>query len=238
MRLDQTGLSSLQRSYFVLYYNRRCVMNIDILPIVAALAAYLVGCFPSSYLFVRLASGKNVLHEGTGNMGGMNSYEVTGKRRVGIAVALFDAAKGAVVCWGAHALGATPTVVAYSAVAVVLGHCYNVFFRFRGGRGIATAAGVGAVINPLPLLLWALMYLTGYYVIRRDIHVGSITGILGLLVLTYTTPTTLLNLTMLMTPFDVGLLKGVIYMMCIIMFLRHIEPMRALFERMQNDISE
>ncbi|MFM8473489.1 MAG: glycerol-3-phosphate acyltransferase [Candidatus Kapaibacterium sp.] len=213
-------------------------MDIDILPFVSALAAYLLGCFPSAYLLVRSSTGKNILDEGTGNMGGMNSYEVTGRRWVGIAVALLDAAKGVVACVVPHAVGASSTVVAYAAVAVVLGHCYNVFFRFRGGRGIATAGGVALALNPLPLLLWALMYLTGFTVIRKDIHVGSMTGIIGLLILTYTTPTTLLNLTMMMPPFEPGLLKGVVYMLCFIMFLRHIEPVRALFEKMRADEAE
>lgn len=213
-------------------------MNIDILPLLAGIAAYLIGCFPSSFLVVRLAAGKNVLHEGTGNMGGMNSYEVTGRKWVGIVVALLDAVKGLVACLALRSLGAEHVVIAYAAVAVVLGHCFNVFFRFRGGRGIATAGGVSLAINPLALVLWALMYLTGYYIIRRDVHVGSIAGTLGLLILTYTTPVKLLSMTMMMTGFEPGLYKGVVYMICIIMFLAHIGPMRALFAELQKESSD
>ena len=171
-------------------------------------------------------------------MGGMNSYEVTGSKLVGIAVALLDFAKGWGVCYGIHAMGADEHTMAYGAVGVVLGHCFNVFFRLRGGRGLATAAGVGMAVNPLPLVLWLLMYGTGYFVIRKDIHVGSVAGTLGLLILTYTVPPALLSMTMLVKPFDPLLLKGVVYMMCIIIFLRHIEPMRQMFASINSEDSD
>ena len=102
---------------------------------------YLVGTLPSADLAARLTTGGavDVRSGGTGNPGGMNARRLLG-RRVGTLVIVADIAKGAAACAlgcrhsgdvGAHVGG----------VAAVLGHCYPVWSRFRGGKGVATSFG-------------------------------------------------------------------------------------------------
>ncbi len=210
-------------------------MTIDILSGIVALIAYLLGCFPTSWLLVRYVTKRDVRELGTGNMGGMNSYEVTGHKWVGITVTLVDALKGFAAVAIAKALGADFYGICMAGVFAVLGHCFNIFFRFHGGRGLATATGVFLAINPLPMILWDLMYLTGYFVIRRDVHVGSVSGTLGTLILTITTPTLIVAKLMFVPVYDVGQFKMMVYICCVVIFIRHIEPMRALFRRMQEE---
>ena len=108
--------------------------------------AYLLGSFPTAALVAR-ATGHNVLTEGSGNPGASNVYRLAGWK-AGLIVFVVDFAKGAVPSAvglvldghrGAYLLG----------VAAVLGHVLPITCRFRGGRGVATAGGVLAVIFPL-----------------------------------------------------------------------------------------
>lgn len=210
-------------------------MTIDLLSFLCAIIAYFLGCIPNSWLVVRLAAGKDIRAEGTGNMGAMNSYDVSGKKWVGIVVTILDALKGFAAVKIALLLGADFFGVAMAGVFVVFGHCFNIFFKFHGGRGLASGVGVSLALNPLPMILWLLMYLTGYIIIRRDVHVGSISGILGLALLLYTTPAMLLEKTMLVPNVNLFQFKAMVWLICLIFFIRHIEPMRELFRQLQED---
>lgn len=162
---------------------------IDLAYLIIAVVAYLLGCIPSALWLVRIVSGKDIRSEGTGNIGGMNSYDVTGKAWIGIAVALLDAAKGAlaIVC-AQYIFPNSSTALATAAVAVVAGHCFNVFLKGKGGRGLATAAGVSLVLNPIALVVWCASYLIGYFVIRKNIHVGSIVATIATPIILYASP--------------------------------------------------
>ena len=210
-------------------------MTIDILSFIVAVVAYLIGCIPTAYLLVRLKAGADIRAVGSGNMGGMNSYEVTGNKWIGIVVALVDAAKGFLAVQLALWIGGSFFDVALAAVFVVMGHCFNAFFSFGGGRGLATGFGVACGINPLPLMLWSAMYLTGYFAIRRDVHVGSVSGTLGTMILLFTTPSVIITNLMLIPQYDVSQFKLMIFLINIIIFIRHIEPMRELFRKLQEE---
>jgi glycerol-3-phosphate acyltransferase PlsY len=110
-------------------------------PAAAAAAGYLAGLVPSATLAARVASRGQVdlRATGTGNPGGANAAAVLG-RRWGYAVMAVDIAKGAVACRvGRRLAGDSGQHVA--GVAAVLGHCYPVTHRFRGGKGVATSVG-------------------------------------------------------------------------------------------------
>lgn len=212
-------------------------MTLDILPFILAIVAYFIGCLPTAYLLVRHTAGKDIRDHGSGNMGGMNTYEVTGKASTGVAVGIIDALKGLIAVRLAIALGVSFFGIAMVAVFVVMGHCFNVFFKFKGGRGLATATGAMLTLNPLPLILWGLMYLTGYFAIRRDIHVGAVSGTLGTMILLFTTPSLIINALMLVPVADVTQFKLMVWMICVIIFIRHIEPMRELFRKLGEEES-
>lgn len=134
--------------------------------------AYLLGSFPTAALVAR-ATGHDILGEGSGNPGASNVYRLAGWK-AGLIALVGDFAKGAIPSAvglvldghrGAYILG----------FAAVLGHVLPVTFRFRGGRGVATAGGVLAVIFPLITLGLAVVW----FVIARGLRKASVASIVG-----------------------------------------------------------
>jgi glycerol-3-phosphate acyltransferase PlsY len=116
-------------------------MNRALRLVAAAAGGYLLGTAPSADLASRIATGRaaEVRSSGTGNPGGMNARRVLGHRIGGVVVAA-DIAKGAAACiWGRRGAGDLGAHVA--GAAAVAGHCYPVWSRFRGGKGVATSFG-------------------------------------------------------------------------------------------------
>lgn len=138
--------------------------------ILALLVAYLLGSVPGGLLLGRIA-GVDLRAEGSGNAGATNAVRTRGLG-FGALVFAFDAAKGIV------AAALFPYLVGFGSVpyewlaaacagAVILGHVFPVWFRFRGGKGFATALGAILVLSPLGLAVvagvWVLvLVLTGY----------------------------------------------------------------------------
>jgi glycerol-3-phosphate acyltransferase PlsY len=146
--------------------------------IVLLLACYLIGSIPTSYIVGKLARGIDLREHGSKNLGATNVYRMLGWKYA-IPVALFDIAKGAVpvlalapsegVVWLPFAGGA----------AAVLGHMFSPFVRFKGGKGVATAAGVFLALAPLAVLIalgvWVLcLWLTGYVSLSSIIAVLTV----------------------------------------------------------------
>jgi acyl phosphate:glycerol-3-phosphate acyltransferase len=145
------------------------------LPLLAltALAAYLVGSVPFGYLVAR-ARGVDLFHAGSGNIGATNVGRVLGLK-FGLLVFLLDFAKGAVPVLLARLLPQPAdvelpphTLPVTAGVAAFLGHLFPVYLRFRGGKGVATGAGVVTVLVPVPALLavaaWGLVLALTRYV--------------------------------------------------------------------------
>ncbi|HWL42987.1 MAG TPA: glycerol-3-phosphate acyltransferase [Ilumatobacter sp.] len=121
--------------------------RIDLL--VAAVAGYLIGSIPTAYLVGRLAAGIDVRVEGEGNVGARNTFHVVGKRW-GIAVFAADFLKGLVVA--ALFLGQSDAVLAAGTTAALVGHCFPVWLRFVGGKGLSTVGGSTVAIMPAAAL--------------------------------------------------------------------------------------
>jgi glycerol-3-phosphate acyltransferase PlsY len=152
----------------------------DLLP--AILIGYAVGSLPIGYLVAQAASGVDLRRVGSGNVGAANVYR-TGGRRMGIAVMLADAAKGA----SAVLLAGPGTVAVAAGVAAVVGHVYPVWLGFKGGKGVATASGVFGVLAPWPTLIAAVAF--GLTVARtRFVSLGSIVAAVLLPVLEWSMP--------------------------------------------------
>ncbi|MBE0644820.1 MAG: glycerol-3-phosphate acyltransferase [Bacteroidetes bacterium] len=139
-----------------------------------ALAAFLVGSFPTAYVIVRRRRGKDLRNEGSGNIGTLNAYEVTRSRRIGIFVLLVDLFKGALPVLLVSILFPDDFIGAGAALCcVVLGHNYSPWIGWKGGRGLAPAAGATLAFNPLFLALWGLFWLAAFWK-SRDVHFGNI----------------------------------------------------------------
>jgi glycerol-3-phosphate acyltransferase PlsY len=133
--------------------------------------AYLLGAISWSYLIVKVTQGRDVRTVGSGNAGATNVMRAAGKAAGALALAL-DCAKGIAAVAVAHALAAPPPVAAAAAVAVVVGHIFPIFLGFRGGKGVATAAGVLAGLSPTILAVDLLVFVL-VVAWKRYISLGS-----------------------------------------------------------------
>jgi glycerol-3-phosphate acyltransferase PlsY len=130
--------------------------------------AYLLGAVPTSYLAGRLARGIDLREHGSHNLGATNVYRVLGWR-LAVPVALLDIAKGALPVWLlAPRVGPAPWIPLAIGAAAVVGHVFSVFVGMRGGKGVATAAGVVLALAPVALLaafgVWVLVLAGSGYV--------------------------------------------------------------------------
>jgi len=139
--------------------------------------AYLVGSVPWSWLVVHWALGVDVRRVGSGNVGATNAMRVAG-RRAGLAALVLDILKGVVPVLVARRLEAPPLVVSCVAALAVLGHVYPVWLHFRGGKGVATAAGALGALAPLPGLLAVMLFVLTVS-ITRYVSLGSIVAVVS-----------------------------------------------------------
>ena len=132
------------------------------------IASYLVGAIPTSYLTVRLLRGQDLRTLGSGNLGATNLYRVLGWKYA-VPVGLFDLLKGAVpVLWFAPLAGGGDRTALLLGMAAVVGHVFSVFAGFRGGKGVATGAGVVLGLAPwafvVALVTWIIVVKASGYV--------------------------------------------------------------------------
>ncbi len=136
--------------------------------------AYLLGSLPTAYLLVRLMTGDDVRSKGSGNVGGTNALRTAGWR-VGVAVTVIDMAKGAIPVWLMQRFNPESGWIAAAMLAAVVGHCYPVWLKFRGGKGVATGFGAFMVLAPLSAFaafgLWIVVLL-----IWRWVSLASMTA--------------------------------------------------------------
>lgn len=161
--------------------------------LLTVVVAYLVGSFPTGYLVAR-AKGVDLRAHGSGNIGATNAFRVLGKGP-GILVLAVDALKGVLaVKWIPVLLlnwvspEVQPHLPMVAGLGAILGHNYTCWLRFKGGKGIATTAGVMGALLP-----WALVIaLTTWFVvlrISRYMSIASITAAVALPIGTFlTTP--------------------------------------------------
>ena len=146
----------------------------DLLAVIAACAAYLIGSV-SFGLLIAKKHGVDLRHAGSGNTGATNVGRTVGKRE-GRRVLLLDGLKGMLPTLAASALfGFTSSTAAFVATMTVAGHCWPIWHGFRGGKGAATAAGAMLVLSPWAALLAILAYLVGKK-LSRKVSVGSLAG--------------------------------------------------------------
>ncbi len=109
--------------------------------------AYLLGAVPFSYLIVRWLRRTDVRSVGSGNLGATNTLRAAG-RGPAAAVLLLDLGKGLAPVLIARSLGQPSVLQALSGVAAVCGHVFPLYLGFRGGKGVATAAGAFLGLSP------------------------------------------------------------------------------------------
>jgi len=141
--------------------------------LLALAIAYLAGAIPFGYLLVKAKTGSDVRRAGSGNIGATNVLRTTG-RAAGIATLLLDIAKGYFAVWlTARWTNNDPLWMSLAALAVMAGHAYPVFLKFKGGKAVATFVGAFLYLTPLPLAAVLLVFVV-VVAKTRFISLGSI----------------------------------------------------------------
>ena len=196
---------------------------------------YLIGSIPTAYLVLKFRHQLDIRNEGTGNVGAMNSYDVTGSKSTGLIVVIVDLLKGII-----------PTIILLYVlklnlyfsiiplVLLVLGHNFSVFIKFKGGRGLATGAGILLIINFWFVVYWLLFY----FILRKikdNVHIATVIALVLI-------PLALIFTQDLIVPFSYGyeaigkeltftLLFALSSSIVIVILLKHITP---IFELITN----
>ena len=146
--------------------------------------AYLLGSIPFGLIVSRVFGRGDVRKEGSGNIGATNVSRVAGPL-AGILTLLLDGAKGsaAVLVAGRYSNDSAMWMV-IAGLAVLVGHCFPVWLRFKGGKGVATAAGVYLAMSPPAFLGGLILFslIAGY---SRYVSLGSVAAAVAMPLLTY-----------------------------------------------------
>ncbi len=142
------------------------------------IAIYLIAAIPTGVVIARLMGGEDVRQKGSGNIGATNVYRVAGKL-AGVLTLVGDTLKGflpllAFKTW----LEPTPTQLGIASAIAILGHCYPVYLKFKGGKGVATALGIFLVLSP-KAVFFALIVFILTVAITRYISLGSVLAALS-----------------------------------------------------------
>ncbi len=142
-------------------------------PALAIALAYLLGSIPFGYLLVRLATGNDVRASGSGNIGATNVFRTTG-RGIGVATLVLDALKAWVAVYlAARLTGGSELWTSAASVAVLLGHVFPVFLRFRGGKAVASFIGAYSYLTPVAFFAVAVVFLVAVWR-TKYISLGSV----------------------------------------------------------------
>ena len=193
----------------------------------SSIIGYLLGSFPTAYIFIKNVEGKDITKEGSGNVGAMNSFEVSNSKVIGYSVFVVDFLKGSASVLIPRFI--FPSEFIFPAISLffaVFAHCYNPWLNFKGGRGLSTAAGGAAFLFPFLLIVWAALWGI-IYLMKKNIIIANISStILSLLVvfssegiaLKYAFP----------NPVSSAILVFTSSAVLVIIFIRHIEPLKEL----------
>jgi glycerol-3-phosphate acyltransferase PlsY len=124
------------------------------------LACYLIGTIPAAFILVKIFHEKDVTKEGSGNVGTLNAFTVSKSKLLAFQVLLIDFLKGSVPVFFLIYFFKLNVYQIYAAsVFIIIGHNYNIWLKFKGGRGLATGAGIFAAVNFVMVIGWGIVWL-------------------------------------------------------------------------------
>lgn len=145
--------------------------------ILLVLLCYLIGSIPFSYIAGRVLANTDVRTRGSGNVGATNVFRTSGVGAALLALA-GDLLKGVLAAWLGLTLGGL-FLTALCSLAALIGHCYPVFLKFRGGKAVATAGGVVLFLMPEVGLILLLIFIV-VTILSRYVSLASIAVALSL----------------------------------------------------------
>jgi acyl phosphate:glycerol-3-phosphate acyltransferase len=146
--------------------------------VLGLVASYLIGAIPVGFLVARAAGGFDIRGKGSGNIGATNVLRTLGPVPA-VLTLLGDVAKGYLAVRMAEVLGPQPMWGAAGALLAIVGNCWPVFLRFRGGKGVATALGAFLALIPLAVVPAAALWIA-IAAIFRYVSLASMAAVLTL----------------------------------------------------------
>jgi acyl phosphate:glycerol-3-phosphate acyltransferase len=143
-----------------------------------ACCAYLLGTFPSAFICAKLFAGLDIRTSGSGNVGAMNTARTVGLFP-GILTMLLDLLKALLAVYLASRFGSAVFMPLLAGLLAVIGHNYNIFLGFKGGKGLASLAGILILLAPITIPYLLLLYLILILLIK-DSNAAAGVGILAL----------------------------------------------------------
>lgn len=196
----------------------------------SSIIGYLLGSIPTAFLVLKKSKGIDITNTGSGNVGAMNSYEVTNSKFIGFLVFLIDFIKGFLAVLITRLI--FNDVFIYPALALLFAlfsHCFNPWINFKGGRGLATASGGSIILFPYLLFIWIVLWIL-IYILKRDILIANIFATVISLFTVYLTEKIALDYvcTAAVTSSELMLFttSGLL-----IIFIRHIEPLKEIIKK-------
>ncbi|NLV15933.1 MAG: glycerol-3-phosphate 1-O-acyltransferase PlsY [Syntrophomonadaceae bacterium] len=187
------------------------------------IASYMIGSIPFSFLVSAWFAKRDIRKHGSGNVGSTNVLRTMGTKYAALAM-LGDVLKGVAAAWLGMYIGGGIWILLCSAAAVI-GHCFPLFLKMKGGKGVATSAGV--LIYLVPSVLGTLVVIfVGTVLIWRRVSLGSIMAALF-------AP----FVTILMYP-DNSYLIGVAFVLPLIVIIRHKDNIKRLINGTEPKIGE
>ena len=141
--------------------------------ILCSILSYLLGSIPTSFLMGKLMKGIDIRKHGSGNVGATNALRVLGTK-IGIITLLIDIVKGFFAVQIGKQLVSEPTnlFLIGTGLLAIIGHIFTIFLKFKGGKGVATSAGVFIALSPLPVAIALIVFVVTVW-ISKYVSLGS-----------------------------------------------------------------
>ncbi|HMS66202.1 MAG TPA: glycerol-3-phosphate acyltransferase [Ignavibacteria bacterium] len=194
---------------------------------------YLIGSFPTAYLLVKYKYKKNLTIEGSGNIGARNTFDVTHSKADGLIVLITDFLKGLLpVLWFLHYSGYDPETVMIPSIFLLAGHNFSIWLKFKGGRGLATGAGIMVAVNFTLVIIWLLFYSISNLLVK-NVHIACVIALVLL-------PLSIIFLQEKIYRFSNPVYSGIsdqfqflfsfCSAICIVILIKHIEPVMEIIQ--------
>jgi acyl phosphate:glycerol-3-phosphate acyltransferase len=195
-----------------------------------SLIGYLLGSIPTAYIVMKKTHNVDITETGSGNVGAMNSFEISNSKIIGILVFLIDALKGLLSVYLCLLL--FPKDFTYPALALffaVFSHCFNPWLEFKGGRGLATAVGGSVILSPFIPAAWCVLWVL-VYLFKKDILLANIAAVILTLLLSISTIEIIFRYSY-PTPDSYGTLVMFVAAMLTVIFIKHIDPLKEIIDK-------
>ena len=202
--------------------------------LISSLIGYLLGSIPTGYLLLKRFRGIDIRNEGSGNVGAYNSYDVTKSKQIGISVLLIDLIKGILSVLVVKIF--YPDSFVFSALSLffaVFGHCYNPWLNFKGGRGLATAAGGSLILVPMLVGVWGVLWAI-FYIMRKDILFANIVATVMSILVVFNSGNIAAKYSF-PKPVDESSLILLSTSVLILIFIKHIDPLKNEKLKVKNE---